>query len=426
MISVRHSFDAYLDEYYGLSTDAKPTSEDVINGSSFVEMDTGKKYLYDAGGKEWHETAANSFGDGAVSGGGAASGNSDYSVTSERVVLFEGDIDAEEEYNSTFWANLEQVDLTGIETIFVTLDGETYEVNAQYSQGDLYFGELDQYGDNTFTNYPFIIWNGNESENYPTNIGTPTQSYSLKIEAARDIVTVTDDFKAAVDSVTGYSINAGGRNVILNDDITLSSNGNFYGAPLNIIDLSDYDVIYVTVDNGETFRLEKHNSNVQPTKYFGELGAEGPDLTNYPVVIAYTSNMWGVFTDTDSCHLKIEVDGGTSVTLSDEFKEAVSSVQNILIVNIVDNDGILSLDKTAVEIKEAAEKGMVIVKGVDLTGQYPEVRFSFPEEIDFSNDGVSVIMDSTNHIAYVGLTDSAYPTLRNIAEAIDPGNMNPV
>lgn len=41
-------------EYRGLSTDAKPT-EDVINGSSFIEIDTGKVYLFDATGAEWYE-----------------------------------------------------------------------------------------------------------------------------------------------------------------------------------------------------------------------------------------------------------------------------------------------------------------------------------------------------------------------------------
>lgn len=46
----------------GLSTDAKPTTvliDDetiaVANGSEFIEMDTDKKYLYDAGNQQWKE-----------------------------------------------------------------------------------------------------------------------------------------------------------------------------------------------------------------------------------------------------------------------------------------------------------------------------------------------------------------------------------
>lgn len=41
---------------FGLSTDEKPT--DVLNGSRYIEMDTGKVYLYDAEGAEWLEWGA--------------------------------------------------------------------------------------------------------------------------------------------------------------------------------------------------------------------------------------------------------------------------------------------------------------------------------------------------------------------------------
>lgn len=40
--------------YYGLSTDTKPTGA-VLNGREFVEMDTGKKYLFDYENGEWLE-----------------------------------------------------------------------------------------------------------------------------------------------------------------------------------------------------------------------------------------------------------------------------------------------------------------------------------------------------------------------------------
>lgn len=40
-------------ELYGLSTDTKPT--DVENASSFVEMDTGIIYLFDAENGVWRE-----------------------------------------------------------------------------------------------------------------------------------------------------------------------------------------------------------------------------------------------------------------------------------------------------------------------------------------------------------------------------------
>lgn len=48
----------FLCELRGLSTDEKPTTlngGDIINGSAFIEIDTGDVYLYDEHGKEWNE-----------------------------------------------------------------------------------------------------------------------------------------------------------------------------------------------------------------------------------------------------------------------------------------------------------------------------------------------------------------------------------
>lgn len=39
---------------YGSSTDTKPT-ENFVNGSAFVEVDTGKFFLFDEGAGDWVE-----------------------------------------------------------------------------------------------------------------------------------------------------------------------------------------------------------------------------------------------------------------------------------------------------------------------------------------------------------------------------------
>ena len=44
--------------YFGLTTDDMPTGDDVANGSRFIEMDSGKIYLYDAEGAQWLEWGA--------------------------------------------------------------------------------------------------------------------------------------------------------------------------------------------------------------------------------------------------------------------------------------------------------------------------------------------------------------------------------
>ena len=41
-------------EYRGLSTDEKPT-ENIINGAKFIEIDTGKLYMYDIESEKWKE-----------------------------------------------------------------------------------------------------------------------------------------------------------------------------------------------------------------------------------------------------------------------------------------------------------------------------------------------------------------------------------
>lgn len=52
----------YPTEFFGLSTDTKPT--DTANGSVFTEIDSGKKYMFDFAGGQWCEIPA------AESGGG--------------------------------------------------------------------------------------------------------------------------------------------------------------------------------------------------------------------------------------------------------------------------------------------------------------------------------------------------------------------
>ena len=42
----------------GVSTDNKPTAEDVGNGSVFIEMDTSKVYFYDEADDAWYEWEA--------------------------------------------------------------------------------------------------------------------------------------------------------------------------------------------------------------------------------------------------------------------------------------------------------------------------------------------------------------------------------
>lgn len=44
-----------------LSTDTKPTTDDIPNGSGCIEINTGKKYMYDRDGGQWYEVSASTI-----------------------------------------------------------------------------------------------------------------------------------------------------------------------------------------------------------------------------------------------------------------------------------------------------------------------------------------------------------------------------
>lgn len=52
MVTMKKS-QGQINEYYGLSTDTKPTG--CPNGSIFYEMDTVKLYMFDGANQQWRE-----------------------------------------------------------------------------------------------------------------------------------------------------------------------------------------------------------------------------------------------------------------------------------------------------------------------------------------------------------------------------------
>lgn len=68
---VQYSETTQLIEAVCLSTDTKPTTG-IANGSTIVEINTGKVYMFDEEGGEWDEIGS--------SGGGGGGGSSDFSM----------------------------------------------------------------------------------------------------------------------------------------------------------------------------------------------------------------------------------------------------------------------------------------------------------------------------------------------------------
>ena len=74
MITKKTANSGSVNEYYGLSTDTKPTADEP-NGSTFHEIDTGNMYMYNEAGGTWVLQTS------ASGGSGGGSGNANLVVT---------------------------------------------------------------------------------------------------------------------------------------------------------------------------------------------------------------------------------------------------------------------------------------------------------------------------------------------------------
>lgn len=84
MITYANANNDAVWELRGLSTDKKPTTDKIPNGSTFREMNTGDVFMYDAENKIWHKQSK--------SGGGT---DPDPEIPSD------GEIATDEEVNDT-------------------------------------------------------------------------------------------------------------------------------------------------------------------------------------------------------------------------------------------------------------------------------------------------------------------------------------
>lgn len=109
------------EEYFGLSTDTKPTHAD--NGDLLMEIDTGKQFRFDEQNGVWHEQPS---GD---SGGGGDGGSSDFVLT-----MTNGSYTDEETGN---YIEQYSFDKTPADTFAAYQAGKTIKV--KYIVGDEYF-----------------------------------------------------------------------------------------------------------------------------------------------------------------------------------------------------------------------------------------------------------------------------------------------
>lgn len=129
-------------EMVGLSTDTKPTGVSVGNGWSFIEMDTGKIYFYDAESETWLE-----FGQ---SGGGG--GNASVTITNngaEGFTLTIPSIYDGEVYNTLDW---EDIDGSAVEVVLTNGSATlSYTAEPGYNLSFEVTGDITNNGDGTLT-----------------------------------------------------------------------------------------------------------------------------------------------------------------------------------------------------------------------------------------------------------------------------------
>lgn len=111
-------------EMVGLSTDTKPTGVSVGNGWSFIEMDTGKVFFYNAEDEEWLEFAG--------SGGGGGQGGSNVLVVNCDTSTYTLDKTWKEIHDAEF--AVIRVEVSGGSTQFAYIDSvqhvESYSITA--------------------------------------------------------------------------------------------------------------------------------------------------------------------------------------------------------------------------------------------------------------------------------------------------------
>lgn len=143
--------------------------------------------------------------------GSGGSNNPGYNVTKQTVTLFNDTIEMIE-VQGIYGVEVSNPDfnLVAGETYTVVFDGVSYDIEATEipNEGGVVLGEFDQSG-LSFDAYPFIIIEQTSPETVEVILmfGTPTEGpHTFVIKHEEETVTPTPEFKDAVDSVTGYSI----------------------------------------------------------------------------------------------------------------------------------------------------------------------------------------------------------------------------
>lgn len=247
---------------------------------------------------------------------GDCSTNPEYNVTKQTVTLFDDTIETEEVIGGMYRGMVENIDfdLVAGETYTVVFDGISYDIKAATSPFDsqnVFLGEMND-GRPSFETYPFGIMLGTD-ELVVKGLALVTNiegSHAVEIKHEEGTVTTTPEFKDAVDSVTGYSIDKGCETLFDGTVETVDSEGYTSGIitpTITFVEGNTYKVAF----NGTEYTCKCFNDygNLSIGATFNE---ETPDWSTYPFNIAtYNAgggqNETGLVTNQEGSYtLKIE------------------------------------------------------------------------------------------------------------------------
>ena len=236
MVTLRPSYKSYLNEYFCISTDEKPVGGDIKNGSTLREIDTRKKYMYDAEHQTWLEVSWIPDSSGSGGGDGSSSGDGSclpsvtsaddgkalivdngqwvvdhvdlgYSVSYPISTIADEDIDMEAYDNGDDWDGIYYTyipnydeDWSELIGLRITIDGGepiTIYNNNDYAEGTTTFGQYDDNG------IPILTDGSVACQCYDNDgivIYAADDHQSVVIEKISKEIETSDEFQDAVNS----------------------------------------------------------------------------------------------------------------------------------------------------------------------------------------------------------------------------------
>lgn len=226
-------------EYRGLSTDKKPCDDKVGNGSLFIEMDTGKVFLYNKKTKQWIEFSV---------GGGGGGGDVDEKLIAKAELLFA-------EASGILTLNLRNKDNAIVASANVDLPTE-YVISSGYFDLD--------------TNEIVLILADEASTEIRIPVGSLVSDIQAKIDAKQDRPQELGIAICTLDGVAWANLKESHSHIVSSAIAGLDASKEFVRGKLTINNIDNYVLLVKNTNNrySGTFFIEESESIYELTLYY--------------------------------------------------------------------------------------------------------------------------------------------------------------